>query len=248
MNSTTETLSFGDLKHGWSKDPVDKARVCIFCGMRFEKGRLYGQDGNYFDAKTAVKIHLGEKHGGVFESLLQLGQDASGLSEVQEKVIRGLFNGKSDIEIAESLGDKALSTVRAHRRNLRIKAGQARVFLAVMNMLEGRLSDGRKFIDYGPAMPVRDDRIDVTQDEASEIEAKYFRPDGSLVRIPQKEKHKLVTLRRIALLFEKGVRYSDAQVRSLLQGVNEDHALLRRCLVDYHFIVRNAEGSIYERE
>jgi len=34
----------------------------------------------------------------------------------------------------------------------------------------------------------------------------------------------------------------------MLQAVNVDHALLRRCLVDYHFIVRNPEGSIYERE
>jgi len=248
MNSTTETLGLGELKRGWLKDPADKARVCIFCGARFEHGRIYGQEGNYLDAKAAVSAHLGEKHGGVLEGLLFLGKDASGLSDVQEKVVRGLARGEADADIAASLGDKALSTVRAHRRNLRIKASQARVFLAVMNTLERGLADGRRFVDYGPALPVQDDRIDVTNEEAAGIEAKYFREDGSLVRIPGREKHKLVVLRRIARLFEKGMRYSDAQVRAMLNAVNIDHALLRRCLVDYHFIVRNPEGSVYERE
>ncbi len=179
---------------------------------------------------------------------MSLGKDSTGLSEVHEKVIRGLFDGKPDGELAVSIGDKALSTIRAHRRNLRIKAAQARVFLAIMNILEGRLADGRRFVDYGPSMSVQDDRIDVTEDEAAVIEAKYFRADGTLVRIPGKEKHKLVALRRIAKLFEKGIQYSDAQVRDMLNAVNVDHALLRRCLVDYHFIVRNPDGSIYERE
>ena len=162
-------------------------------------------------------------------------------------VLRGLYNGADDGDIAKSLGDKALSTVRSHRRNLRLKAAEARFFLAAMELAEERTRDESRFVDFGPGLPVRDERADVTGDEAAAIEKAFMKTDGSLSRIPPKEKQKLVILRRLAELFERGREYSDAEVRSMLGAVHEDHALLRRYLVDYRFIERDDEGRRYKR-
>jgi hypothetical protein len=247
MNTINPDASIKELKQGWLEDCPSRSRICVHCGKRFSRGQVYPFGDELLTSRAAADRHVRETHGSAFAAILAAGKTATGLSEVQETVLRGLYSGSDDGELAKALGDKALSTVRSHRRNLRLKAAEARFFLAAMELAEERTRDESRFVDFGPGLPVRDERADVTGEEAAAIEKTFMRPDGSLSRIPPKEKQKLVILRRLAELFERGRAYSDAEVRSLLGAVHEDHALLRRYLVDYRFIERDDEGRRYWR-
>lgn len=247
MNTINTEASIEELKQGWLDDSQSRSRICVHCGKRFNRGQVYPLGDELLTSRAAADRHVRDSHGSAFDAILGAGKTATGLSEVQETVLRGLYNGAGDGDIAQALGDKALSTVRSHRRNLRLKAAEARFFLAAMELAEERTRHESRFVDFGPGLPVRDERADVTGDEAAAIEKTFMRPDGSLSRIPPKEKQKLVILRRLAELFERGREYSDTEVRSLLGTVHEDHALLRRYLVDYRFIERDDEGRRYRR-
>ncbi|MFH2115709.1 MAG: DUF2087 domain-containing protein [Spirochaetota bacterium] len=248
MNTTINTeASVKELKQGWLDDRQSQSLICVHCGKRFSRGRVYAYGDELLTCRAAADRHVKEAHGSAFEAILKAGKTATGLSEVQETVLQGLYNGSDDADIAKALGDKALSTVRSHRRNLRLKATEARFFLAAMELAEEWIRDESRFVDFGPDFPVHDERAVVTGDEAIAIKRTFMRPDGTLSRIPPKEKQKLVILRHLTELFEKGREYSDAEVRSLLGAVHEDHALLRRYLVDYRFIERDDEGRRYRR-
>jgi hypothetical protein len=249
MNSTTinTDASIVDLKRGWMDHKASHARLCVFCGKRFQRGRVYAFGEELLTCRAAVERHVREAHGGAFAAILAAGKTATGLSDVQETVLRGLQAGSDDASLASSLGGKALSTVRSHRRNLRIKAAEARRFLAAMELAEAQTCESSRFVDFGPGLPIRDERSDVTTNEAMTIEKAFMRTDGTLLRIPPKEKQKLVILRRLAELFERGRDYSDAEVRTMLGAVHEDYALLRRYLVDYRFIERDPDGRRYRR-
>jgi len=93
-----------------------------------------------------------------------------------------------------------------------------------------------------PALPAGAERDRVE----AELKA-FMRPDGSLARIPPKEKQKLVVLKALAERFERGRDYGDAELREILKPVHEDYALLRRYLVDYRFLERDEEGRRYRR-
>lgn len=101
------------------------------------------------------------------------------------------------------------------------------------------------YIGFPDTLTVDDDRIAVTQDEADAIERMYLRPDGTLSRIPARQKHKLVILRRLAARFSPGRRYSQVEVNGLLAAAHPDYAELRRWLVDYGFMRREPDGSSY---
>jgi len=70
-------------------------------------------------------------------------------------------------------------------------------------------------------------------------------PNGRVVAMPAKRSRRLVLLDHIAQLFELGVRYEEAEVNLMLRKVYEDHAALRRYLVDEGFLDR--DHGIYWR-
>ena len=186
MNTINPDASIKELRQGWLEDRQTRSRVCLHCGKRFNRGQVYPFGDELLSSRAAADRHVREAHGSAFNAILAAGKTATGLSEVQETVLQGLYNGADDGEIAKSLGDKALSTVRSHRRNLRLKAAEARFFLAAMELAEEHTRDKSRFVDFGPGLPVRDGRADVTGDEAAAIEQAFMRPDGSLSRIDRK--------------------------------------------------------------
>lgn len=69
------------------------------------------------------------------------------------------------------------------------------------------------------------------------ILARFF--DGHRLRhLPAKRSKRLVVLERLALEFEPGVRYDEAEVNERLGRFGDDHATLRRALVDEGFLDR----------
>lgn len=68
-----------------------------------------------------------------------------------------------------------------------------------------------------------------------------FLRDGRLVSLPSTRSKRLVVLDHVAKVFELGVRYPEREVDALLRVFHDDHAALRRYLVDEAFLSR-AEG------
>jgi biotin operon repressor len=75
----------------------------------------------------------------------------------------------------------------------------------------------------------------------------YSRRDGSLKMIPSQRKKLEAILRYIVKAFEVGKRYSEKQVNDILARYHEDTATLRRELVGYGLMKREAGGGAYWR-
>lgn len=251
-NEMFVNLSIGELAVGYRK-AADGTCSCIYCAEEFLGGRVYRVDAGLALAEFAAREHVEKIHGGAFGALMGLGPSASGLPEVQEKVLRLLYQGKSDREIAQDLGGKSESTVRNHRYNLKRRAVEARVFLALMELLESRKpeAEAERFIDYPIGLPTKDERAAVTGAEAAAIEARCIRARaGGGIEIafwPRRQKEKLVVLRRVAELFERGRSYTEPEVNAILMPVFGDYVSVRRYLIEYRFLDRKADGSSYWR-
>jgi hypothetical protein len=72
-----------------------------------------------------------------------------------------------------------------------------------------------------------------------------FLRDGRLVSIPSVRSKRLVVLDHVCKVFEPGERYAEREVDALLRAFHDDHAALRRHLVDEAFLSR--ENGVYWR-
>jgi|SRR5438477_3536666 len=76
----------------------------------------------------------------------------------------------------------------------------------------------------------------VDEDEETVLR-QYFR-EGRLREIPAKHAKRLIVLHRIALEFDVGRRYSEREVNEIVARFHNDHASLRRHLVDEGLLSR----------
>jgi hypothetical protein len=72
-----------------------------------------------------------------------------------------------------------------------------------------------------------------------------FLRGGRLTQIPVQHAKRLVVLDHICRVFDIGVRYPEKEVNALLRAFHDDHAALRRYLVEEGFLAR--ENNIYWR-
>ena len=84
--------------------------------------------------------------------------------------------------------------------------------------------------------PAKQVLFGMTAEEQS-ILGRFFRGE-TLTEVPTQRTKRLVVLQRLALEFEPGVRYSEAEVNAALQRFHPDYAALRRYLVDEGFFDR----------
>ena len=74
-----------------------------------------------------------------------------------------------------------------------------------------------------------------------------FMPDGKLTAMPMKQPQIVVVLDEIALKFDPEKQYSEREVNTILEEISEDYATLRRYLVDYGYLTRTRDGSVYRK-
>jgi len=84
----------------------------------------------------------------------------------------------------------------------------------------------------------------VPQSRDEQILANFVR-EGKMIRYPVQYSKRLVVLRWLASHFEPGRTYAEREVNEMLVGHSEDHATLRRFLVDAQLLVR--QDGIYQR-
>ena len=226
---------------------TEDARVCLACGKRFEDGEVYPDGRRYFTAEAASTRHLKTEHPDYMLMLLSLDKTVSGLTDAQKEILKGIYQGLSDAQIAQHTPEKGVSAVRNMKFHLRRKAREAKVFLGIMGILEDIHMDHEEYITFEADLPINDDRTIITRKEEREILGKYLTNDRRLSRWPRKEKEKLVLLNHMVRSFEPGNEYTEAEVNDILSGFLQDYVTLRRYLIEYRFLSRKADGSRYWR-
>lgn len=233
-----------ELKKGYKYFEEDDSYVCLICGKKVENGVVYEEKGHFYEARKYMAVHVTKEHGGTFEYLLNMDKRATGISENQKEMLKMFYDGYSDTDIVEKLSDISSSTVRNYRFNFREKAKQAKIFLAVMGMLEEKMGTKEKFVPIHRTATQIDERYIITEDESEKIIKKYI-VDGELTEFPTKEKRKLVILRYIMKKFDSEKRYAEKEVNEIIRGIYHDYVTIRRYLIEYGFLDRKKDGSEY---
>jgi DNA-binding CsgD family transcriptional regulator len=234
--------SIEDLKNGYIQDK--DSFTCLLCGERIEKGIIYPYENKLYEAERYMRIHIENAHISVFNYILSMDKKLTGLTEHQKKLLSLFYEGKSDKEIQKELGIGSTSTIRHHRFALKEKERQAKIFLALMELLKEKDQHAPAFVPVHKTATMVDERYNVTQEEQEQIIQKYF-SNGVLTKFPNKEKQRLIILREIANRLKPDNHYEEKELNEILKGIYEDYALIRRYLVDYGFLNRKSDGSSY---
>ncbi len=237
--------SLEDLKHGYIEE--SHCFTCLLCGQSFAKGVIYPEEGILYEVERYMLLHIEKIHGSVFEYLLQIDKKLTGLTDHQKNLLRLFYQGKSDKEVQKEMGIGSASTIRNHRFVLKEKERQAKLFLAMMELLKERDQYAPAFINIHNNATMIDDRYNVTRSEYEQIVSKYFPEgiEGPLKTFPPKQKQKIVVLREICQRFQVGENYEENEVNQILKAAYDDYVTLRRYLIEYGFMDREPDGSRY---
>lgn len=241
------SATVAELQQGYVFSEKEQHYTCLICGQTFTKGVIYTDGTNYFEAEKYAKLHIARQHTSTFDYLVSLDKRFTGLTDHQKTLLTLFRQGLSDAEIVEHMGGGSTSTIRNHRFTLREKEKQARVFLAIMGLLETKPEDQGQFITIHKTATMVDDRYAITKADNEKILRTYF-PEGlsgHLSEFPAKEKRKLAVLRHIVKRFEPLRHYTEKEANALLKEIYPDYVTLRRYLVEYGFLDRHKDGSFY---
>lgn len=241
-NATVEELSLGYIQ---SNDEY----ICLLCGESYEDGIIYPMDGMLYEAKKLIVQHIEDRHESVFEYLLHLDKKYTGLSNHQKELLHYFKRGLSDKEIIKQQNGGSPSTVRNHRFKLKEKEKQAKVFLAIMELLNRNSNekDRNNFVSFHKGAKMVDERYVTTEEEKQKILSTYFKQglDGSLDSFPSKEKRKLIVLQNIMKRFEPNRKYTEKEINSILKMIYADYVTIRRYLIEYGFMDRSKDCTEY---
>ncbi|MCE1248746.1 MAG: DUF2087 domain-containing protein [Firmicutes bacterium] len=237
--------SLSEMKQGFVEN--DESYVCLLCGKIVEKGIIYTSGGVLYEACRFIKIHISDEHGSVFKYLSNLDKKFTGITDHQSKLIQLFYQGKDDESVRLEMEIGSAATIRHHRFVLREKERQAKVFLAMMELLRERDVHAPAMVEIPATAKMVDDRYNITIEEQKKVLEKLFPhgPEGRLERFPIKEKQKIIVLREIVKRFDPERSYCEREINELLKPVFDDFATIRRYLIEYGFMTRNADGSIY---
>ena len=253
------SASVEDLKRGYKIDGQEGRYTCLVCGKTYEQGVVYPMDGKFLDAQRAIETHIKARHPPMFEFYLNMGRVYTGLSANQTELAGLFYQGHSDKEIAAKTGAGSVSTIRNQRFAIREKYKQAKVLVALTELLEEQLeqqkqnrkaapeAESEKLVDFHLAATAIDTRYAITQAEKADVLARYFAPDGqSQIRsFPAREKKKIIIMQKLAADFKKGENYTEKQVNEVIKRHFDDFESVRRALIQYGFMDRLADGTRY---
>ena len=243
FDATIDEVMKGYIEHDYQYE-------CLICHKTYEKGQIYQSNQTLYDAKKQTEIHVIQEHQGMLNYLLKLNPDVLGISSLQQEMLQCFAESLSDKEIAVKQ-KISTSTIRSYRYKLREKEKQARLFLAMMTLLEEQTKRSIKqtgqtmLCDAPKTATTLDERFNITQAEKDKLIPIYFDENGSLKEYPSKEKRKIIVLEVIAKNFKYDTIYSETEINRILKRIFNDHVTLRRALIEYGFMNRNDDGSKY---
>lgn len=178
-----------------------------------------------------------------FNQLLQFFQVFS--NESRLKIIGHLANGEASVgELAElvELKEPTVSHHLAEMKALGLVTVRPEGNLRYYRLDGKALERLGKDIFAQPNLAALVDPRDLTEDERI---LRTWVKDGRIVDIPAQEKKKQVILRWVADQIDPDRRWTEKEFSAWLSQFNEDHAFLRRYLVDNGYMAR--EKGIYWR-
>lgn len=224
---------------------------CVMCQQSYEKGRIYEEEQLLYDAKGAMKQHITKAHNNIATYLLKQPPQVIGLSEIQIQLLQCLLDRKTDQEIGEKLGI-AQSTVRNHRFKLREKEKQAKLYLALMQTIASETnrtiekSDTGEIEELHSTATMVDDRYSISDQERKKTIETYMDENGAIKQFPAREKKKIILLGEIIKNFKSDTEYTEMEVNRILQRIYSiDYPTIRRALIEYGFMDRSNDCSIY---
>jgi len=245
INMNIKNATFLELKQGYYKE--NNILYCLHCNYLTRVGEVYPLEGHFYIASKMMEKHQENEHQSSFTALAKLGKNYHGLTDKQREIIELLYQGLKDRQIADNLGVSE-STIRHQRFVLKEKANQARMFLAMYELVkeQNQVDD---FIDLHRFAKQVDDRYQITkQDEQKVYKDCFISLEPLKLKIfPKKEKYKIVILNKISELFSFDNVYSEMEVNIVLKDIFDDYVTLRRYLIEYGFFERTKDGSIYQR-
>ncbi len=245
-------MSLDEVKGGYSYCSDNKSYTCLTCGKEFEAGEVFSFDGRFYEASKAIQLHIKKEHGNMLDLLTSFDKKYTGITENQKELLMMIHDGLSDNEIAKKTG-VAPATIRHQRFVFREKAKQAKLYLAIFEVAEEVVSSYKiknakdDLVDVHSGAKMVDDRYSITKAEEDKVIASAFESLEPLVLkvFSAKEKKKLVILRKIATQFDKGVKYTENEINSILKPIYEDYATIRRYLIEYGFMERTKNCKEY---
>ncbi|MDF2537284.1 MAG: transcriptional regulator [Herbinix sp.] len=247
MNLDLENCSIEDLTRGFTIQASKGLYQCLHCSAKFETGEIYLMDGHYYEAFRAVKEHIIKDHGDLLIQLLHSESKYNTITDKQKELLALIGSGMSDQEIAGRLAISA-STVRHQKFTFREKAKQAKLYLAMYELMNEKfISEKDILVPIHEGATMVDDRYFTTKEENDKILATVFESLSPLkLKIfSSKEKKKIVTLRKIMEQFEKGKIYTEKEVNGTLKSIYEDYPTIRRYLIEYGFMERSKDCKQY---
>lgn len=225
----------------------DEHYTCLICGKSFEKGIIYQENDTLYQAEKYISLHINNSHGSVFEFLLDMDKKYTGLTDLQKNLLSYFYQDLSDQEIIKLSGGGSTSTIRNHRFSFREKEKQAKVFLAIMEILKEKNTKKSDLIEIHRTATMVDERYSITEEENSKFIKAYFKEgeDGPLSDFPTKEKRKIIILRHIIKKFDSNKKYSEKEVNAILKSIYHDYVTLRRYLIEYGYMDRTTDCSYY---
>lgn len=95
-----------------------------------------------------------------------------------------------------------------------------------------------------PRGAVRGRVIIVSMDDLPDRLRPFVR-DGRITALPAKRAVRLLLLDLVAQAFEPGRRYRESEVNEILKALYDDHATLRRYLIDEELMSRTPDGTYW---
>ncbi len=244
-----------ELKRGYHYNAYTDSYNCLICGESFENGKVYEIGDSLYEAEKAAKLHIAQKHKSIFHYILGMSKSYNGLTDNQKALMEMLYSGLSDKEILQNTGATSTSTIRNQRFAFREKYKQAKITVAMMELLEEKREHLKNSQKEEPDMLINihksatnvDERYAITQSEKQAVLTRYFDKDNNLLikEFPSKEKKKIIVLQHIASEFKSGKEYSEKQVNDILMHFFDDYVTVRRYMIEYGFMERSRDCSVY---
>lgn len=228
----------------------DTCHTCLICKQTYEQGQIYQYKDAMYDAEKRMQLHIQDEHQGMLAYLLACNPDLFGISAMQMEMLQLFSQQFTDKEIALQQGI-AQSTIRNYRYKLREKEKQAKMFLALMQLVEGANQrpinqlDQTALVDPPVSATTLDMRFNITAAEKEKYIKQYFDENGALLEYPAKAKRKVILLQVIATHFKPETVYSEIEINRILQRIFADYVTIRRALIEYGFLDRSDDGSKY---
>ena len=224
----------------------------MFCDECAGSGVIYPVSDMLFDADKYMHHHIASAHGSSAMALLNLDKKLNGLSQHQQQLMEHFYRGSSDALIQNDLSIGSASTVRNHRFQLKEREIQAKVFLALCQLISSRQNEGVSTNVANQPHSNETEQNDCYGTSSSEVCAvlqQYFVGGitGVLNNFPSKKKRAIIVLRELIKRFDPDKVYTEVQVNNIIKTAYADFVTVRRCFIEYGFMQRKDDGSAYWR-